>query len=632
MRTTLKRGTAGGTHGNGSGAGNGGIPLSPLTEVTRYKPPRRGPLRFVGKVLLWLVIVVLVAAGALAGGAWLFINQSVAEVRAHTKEVKEAQFELAVPDPKRPTVAMVLGYDKRKGPESSMDSRSDTIMLVRADPDKKVVSMLSFPRDLVVNIPGCKGQLPFTGRINEAYTYCGPRGTLKTVKELTHIPINYIVTVNFRGFREIVDQLGGVYLDVDRRYFNDNSQGENYATIDLHSGYQHLTGTRALEFVRFRHTDSDLYRVVRQQEFVKAMKQQVAAHWSITKIPGIVNTITENVEVGVGGGKSLDVPTLYSYAKLVYDLPSGNFQQVQIGDISGYNELSASQTAIDNAVNDFMNPDTTAPEKAATAALGQKPKTDTGPPPSEVTVEVMNGNGIAGAADDAAYRLSQRGYKVANGGNADNFKYFESKILYDPATAGAEAAAKQMADLFGDASAEAAPAGVQLQTMLRVIVGQTFHGNLTPGSTDQTPQHEPPAVVADSSAPPVVRAARSKVGFKLMVPSVREQSSSLSTLEPSRVYRTGDHDAFRLVYATSGGEYWGIQEIGWEDPPILDGPSVTRHFKGRTYGLYFDGPKLHMVAFTENGASYWVVNTLLNRMSNETMLAIAKGLRPLRGH
>jgi LCP family protein required for cell wall assembly len=630
MRTTLKRGTAGSIGGDGNGH-DGGIPVSPFTQVTRYKPPRRGPFRLLGKILLWLVIVVLVAAGALAGGAWLFINQSVAEVRAHTKEVKEAQFELAVPDPKQPTVAMVIGYDKRKGVESSPDSRSDTIMLVRADPDKKVVSMLSFPRDLVVNIPGCKGQLPYTGRINEAYTYCGPRGTLKTVKELTHIPINYIVTVNFRGFRGIVDKLGGVYLDIDHRYFNDNSQGENFATIDLHSGYQRLTGTKALEFVRFRHTDSDLYRVVRQQEFVKAMKQQVSAHWSITKIPGIVNSITENVEVGVGGGKSLDVQTLYSYAKLVYDLPSGNFQQVQLEGLTGFNELAASQTSVDNAVNDFMNPDVAAPAKAATAALGQKAPHPTGPPASEVTVEVVNGNGVAGAADDAAYRLSQRGYQVTNGGNADNFRYFESKILYDPAAAGAEAAANQMADLFGDATAEAAPAG-GLTTMLRVIVGQTFHGNLTPGAPDKTPVHQAPAVTADTTAAPILRAARRKVDFQLLVPAVREQTSSLSTAEPARVYRIGEHDAVRLVYQTAGGEYWGIQQIAWEDPPLLDGASVTKRIKGRVYGLYFDGPKLHLVSFQENGTSYWVVNTLLNRMSNETMLAIAKGLRPLRGN
>jgi hypothetical protein len=94
----------------------------------------------------------------------------------------------------------------------------------------------------------------------------------------------------------------------------------------------------------------------------------------------------------------------------------------------------------------------------------------------------------------------------------------------------------------------------------------------------------------------------------------------------------GDHEAVRLVYETAGAEYWGIQQIAWDDPPILDGASVQRRIKGRDYGLYFDGPKLHMIAFRENGASYWVMNTLLNRLSNETMLAIAKGLKPLRGN
>src|SRR4029079_11549175 len=360
------------------------------------------------------------------------------------------------------------------------------------------------------------GQRAFSGRINEAYTYCGPRGTLKTVKDLTGIPINYIITVNFIGFRDIVDKLGGVYVDVDHRYFNDNSNGENYATIDLHPGYQHLSGKQALDYARFRHTASDLYRVVRQQNFVKAMKQQIAAHWSVTRIPGIVNTITKNVEVGVGGGKTLDVPTLYEYANLAYGLPSGNFQQVQIQNISGYNELSASQQSIDDAVNDFMNPDVSAPEKAATAALGERPRQeDTGPRPSQVSVEVLNGNGVAGAADQAAVALGERGYPVTNGGNADKFNYFKTKIVYDPAVAGAEAAAKQMADRVGDGEAEALQPALHLDTMLQVIVGQTFHGDLTPGPSDNTPTHEPPAVTTESVAAGELKSVRKKAGFTL---------------------------------------------------------------------------------------------------------------------
>src|SRR5206468_11964020 len=150
------------------------------------------------------------------------------------------------------------------------------------------------------------------------------------------------------------------------------------------------------------------------------------------------------------------------------------------------------------------------------------------------------------------------------------FTYFESKILYDPLNADAEAAAKQLADLLGDVQVAAAATG-QLTTMTRVIVGQTFHGSLTPTPRDTTPQHHPPAVTSDTSAAPYLRAARRKVDFQLMLPTVREQTSSLDSTEPSRRYRIGKQDAFRLVYRTAGKEYWGIQEVNWADPPILDG-------------------------------------------------------------
>ncbi|MGH8966009.1 MAG: LCP family protein, partial [Actinomycetes bacterium] len=354
--------------------------------------PRRNPLRLIGKFFLWIVVVVLVAAGGLAGGVELYFDYSVAAVRASSREVREAQKILAEPVPGQAAVAIVIGYDKRFGPESAIGSRSDTVMLVRADPGKSVLSLLSFPRDLIVDIPGCRDHPPFRGRINEAYTYCGPRGTLATVKDLTGIPINYMITVNFRAFTRIVDKLGGVHMDVDQRYFNDNSglgPGQTYDMIDLQPGYQKLSGSDALDFVRFRHTDSDLYRVVRQQEFVKAFKQQVSSTWTLLQLPGIVNAITENVEVAKGGRQEIEPGEVRGYAKLLYELPAGNFQQVQMENVTGYNELSVPEEELQAAIDRFMSPDVDAPEKAIAVATGSEPKTPAGPPPSEVTVDVQ---------------------------------------------------------------------------------------------------------------------------------------------------------------------------------------------------------------------------------------------------
>jgi LCP family protein required for cell wall assembly len=631
MRTTLKR-----RIGRAETNGREAVPPALLTPVTRYQGRRRSPLRLIGTIFLWVFVVLFVAAGALAGGAFLWLNYTVKAVQAHSPEVKAAEEFLDTPIPGTPATAIVIGYDRRFGKGAPVESRSDTVMLIRGDPKAETVSMLSFPRDLIVEIPACRGHPSFTGRINEAYTYCGPKGTLQTVKQLTGIPINYIVTVNFVGFRDIVDKVGGVYLDVDQRYFNDNSglgPGQTYAEIDLRAGYQHLNGADALSYVRFRHTDSDLYRVVRQQQFVKAFKQQVSSFWSIKKVPGIVNAIKDNVEVGTGGSKAIDLETLSGYAKLGYGLPSGNFHQVQIENLTGFNELAASEDSIKTAVEKFLNPDVDAAEKAARVATGRPLPTAKAPPPSEVTIEVLNGNGVVGSASDAAYLLSSRGYGVVNAGNADAFDYFQTQIAYNRSDPDGKAAAQAVADLFGDA--EIAPAGADqtLSTTLRLVVGQTFHGRLAPSPRDETPESQAPAVVTDREHASVqLRTARRKVDFPVLVPTVREANSTLSTEEPARVYELEDHSAFRLVYVTGGGEYWGIQQAGWTDAPILDGPSVTQTIKGREYQFFFNGPHLHMVAFEENDAAYWVVNTLLDRLSNETMLAIAKGLQPRGGN
>ena len=179
----------------------------------------------------------------------------------------------------------MIGYDHRAGVEANRPSLSDTLMLIRADPrdeDDLAALVPARPRraDLLRRD---RRRRSATDRINSAYSRCRPKGTLLTVKHLTGLPVNYLITVNFHGFKEVVDKLGGVWMDVDRRYYNKNTGSylDNYANINLQPGYQKLSGQQALDFVRFRHTDSDLYRLARQQEFVRAFKEQVAQSFSL---------------------------------------------------------------------------------------------------------------------------------------------------------------------------------------------------------------------------------------------------------------------------------------------------------------------------------------------------------------
>ena len=634
MKTTLKRGT-GRTDGNGTRNGVAALPPAPLTQVTRYGPRRRGPLRKAARVFAWVLVAFFVLAGGAAGGWLVWVNEKFAGTRAHSREARAAEAILdAVPAADKPAVALVIGYDSRLGKDKGNPPRSDTLILVRTDPGSKTISLLSLPRDLVVDIPACRGLPERRTRINAAFTECGMRGTVETVRRLTGVPINYMVAVNFVGFMDIVNALGGVYVDVDRRYYNRNEglgPGQTYAQIDLHPGYQRLNGANALSYVRYRHTDSDLYRNARQQEFIKAFKQQVSSFWSVTKLPGIVTAITRNVEVGVGGGGTLDFRTMLSYARLAYELPAGSIHQVRLGELtenSAY-ELFADEGQIEDAVDALVNPDPQAGEKAAAAATGAKPKPGRATvPPSSVSVEVLNGNGVAGAADDVAFLLAKRGYDAANGGNADRLDYFDTRVVYDPRAPDAKAAARQVADLFGDAEIEAAAPGAGLATTLRLVVGRSFKGTLAPGPRDATPKHAPAAVERDPELAAAVARSRRRVDFDLLVPTVRARGSELSEQDGIRVYRLNGRPALRVTFnGPLATDYWGIQATSWTDAPLLDGPTVTRTIRGREYRLFFNGSHLHVVAFEADGAVYWVTNTLLDALSNETMLAIARGLR-----
>ncbi len=655
MRTTLKSrlGRSAVENGDGGHNGHAELPPAPAAPVTIYRQPepparRRGSLAL--KILGWGAVVLLMCAAGVGGGYYLYLHEEVAAVAPKSQGVIKAQRSLHVPVAGQPATAIVIGYDHRVSDGKGAPSRSDTIMLIRADPRSNTISLLSFPRDLNVEIR-CPGKLRFRAKINAAYASCGPPGTLATIKALTGLDVNYLITVNFRGFMQIVDKLGGVYLDVDRRYLNTHSGPYGYATIDLQPGYQLLSGGNALDFVRFRHTDSDLYRVARQQLFVKAVKDRVGSSISLEflalRMPQVVKAITSNTEVAQGGGKSIGANTVLSYAFFAYGLKPGHVFQSKIEGLEGSADLTATQQSVDTAVQEFVHPDVQSPNKATAVALGEKPKKKA-PPANQTTVTVLNGNGVAGSASTAGALLNQRGYQIQTppGGVAANapalggtkpFGFFRSRVYFDPRQRGARPAARLVANLFGSADIAAAPAVIRQLAggaLLVVVVGQTFHSTLAPAPLDQTPKRAPANVLSGTGGSvDLLRKLQRKLPFRLLAPTVVESSSFVDRERPSRLYwinGRGHDKAVRLVFRLGGGnKYWGIEETSWTNAPILGDRNFHRSIKGRRFDLYYNGPHLHMVVLRRGPASYWVVNTLLDELSNETMLAIAKSLRPV---
>ncbi len=173
-----------------------------------------------------------------------------------------------------PQTLLLVGNDQRAHTTTTpVLPHSNEMLLVRLDPTKPYISMMSIPRELMVTINCPNG--PATTRLNFAYT-CGGAGTLvKTIKQLTGLEINHVVVIDFNHFKKAIDQMGCVYSTVDRRYYHVNVPGgEQYFEVNLQPGYQRMCGEQALEFVSYRHGDTSLVRDSRDQSFLLDAKKQ----------------------------------------------------------------------------------------------------------------------------------------------------------------------------------------------------------------------------------------------------------------------------------------------------------------------------------------------------------------------
>jgi LCP family protein required for cell wall assembly len=211
-----------------------------------------------------IVIGFSAAATAVAG---LLQFKEAAHFLSATPAIKHAQ--VTIPDPGNPQTLLIIGSDHRAG-TSFRSANTDTMMLVRLDPNSTTINVLSIPRDLRVDIAG-EG----TAKLNSAYSVGGPNLLIRTLRGqvFPDLHVNHILDVNFGGFEALVQAIGCVYTDVDHRYYN-NTAITDYSSINLQAGYQKLCGADALSFVRFRHTDNDIVRNARQQDFIRWAKDQ----------------------------------------------------------------------------------------------------------------------------------------------------------------------------------------------------------------------------------------------------------------------------------------------------------------------------------------------------------------------
>lgn len=250
------------------------------------EPPRRA--WWMAKRVLLAAIGIVVLTGAATYVVARNEVGKVVEALGQSKPVKVAPQVLAPTSKGEPETLLLIGNDERRHTTTApVLPHSNEMLLVRIDPSKPTISMLSIPRELQVTFTAPSGEV-ITNRVNSAYTYGyeDGRGTsggvklmVETLKHVLGIPvINHVFVTNFKKFAHAVNEMGCVYMTVDKRYHHVNEPGgEQYSEINLQPGYQRLCGKQALEFVSNRHESTSLIRDARDQRFLLEVKAQYGA-------------------------------------------------------------------------------------------------------------------------------------------------------------------------------------------------------------------------------------------------------------------------------------------------------------------------------------------------------------------
>lgn len=187
---------------------------------------------------------------------------------------------------------LVLGVD------SAFGHRSDTIMVVHVDPATKKAAVVSIPRDTLAVIPG-RG----LDKINHAYAFGGVELSRQTVEELLKIKIPYYIVVNLSGIVNIIDSLGGLEIDVEKKMYYIDYAGGLY--IDLKPGRQKLSGKDTMGYLRFRHTDGDLTRISRQQHFLRALGGEMLKKENLFRSSALFFSLLSDIDTNLNSRQTL---------------------------------------------------------------------------------------------------------------------------------------------------------------------------------------------------------------------------------------------------------------------------------------------------------------------------------------
>jgi LCP family protein required for cell wall assembly len=343
------------------------------------------------------------------------------------------------------TTVLVMGLDVRSGARAL---RADSLIVLTVNPETGSAGMLSIPRDMAMRDP----MTGDTVKVNTIYGLGEIRGypgggaeyMRQTLAELTGYPIDYHVTVNFDGFKQIVDLIDGIDIEVPRDIVDKEYPTEDYGIEELFipKGLQHMDGDLALKYARTRHADSDYGRAARQQQVILAIKDKITQPGQMAallpRIPGLAMAMANSVQTdmpverAIALARSLDKANLDNVTRVVVDSKMG---KVTNDPKWGYlltpdmNKLRAAATAIFADASDVPSPE----ETTRQAILAEAAR-----------IMVLNGTQENALAAKAQAKLITGGFNVITVGNADRADYADTWLVThgDKAPATVEALAR----------------------------------------------------------------------------------------------------------------------------------------------------------------------------------------------
>lgn len=268
--------------------------------------------------LLGLLILLLITAIVSYWRVDRAVRASNARVPA---EVEQVLSEPAGAMTSQPVNILFLGSDQRPGEPA----RADTILLMRVNGGEKTISQLSIPRDTLAYIPGY-GE----GKINSAYAYGGPALQIEAVEQLTGVPVHHYVELDFDGFPEIVDSLGGVDIDVTKTIDSQYPEGVQWTDVHFDAGQQHMDGETALIYVRVRYSDDDFQRMGRQQQFMEALQKKMTSPFNLLKMPMVAPVIVDSMTT------DLSTNDLIRFAWVKFRTPQENNRKYTLAGYGQY--------------------------------------------------------------------------------------------------------------------------------------------------------------------------------------------------------------------------------------------------------------------------------------------------------